>query len=87
MHDIIKVDTNNLYNANRDQSRPGGDGASGVGAGSTRKAWDRNKGRHRHGMGWSGLLLRIVLLIVVAGGAYVGYTVWRTQKRRSSRYL
>ncbi|KAI9853002.1 MAG: hypothetical protein M1838_002781 [Thelocarpon superellum] len=87
-HDIIRVETNNLYSADILQPRPGDDGEGG----STRKgrkgpkAWDKGRGDAPRGIGLMGFLLRLSLFILVLGGAYVGYTSWRAQKRRGSRF-
>ncbi|KAI9675414.1 MAG: hypothetical protein M1817_001318 [Caeruleum heppii] len=85
-HDIISVDTNNLYNANPGQSRAAADsGSAGVNRGRG-KAGEGNRAVTRSSGGWTWFLLKIVLFIVVCAGGYVGYAMWKTQQRRGSRF-
>ena len=78
-HDIISVQTKNLYNANT-QSRPAGTGSS------------RNKGKPatipNQGGSWTWFFIKIVLFCVVVAGGYIGYTAYRTGKlwKRSHRF-
>ncbi|KAI9826382.1 MAG: hypothetical protein M1832_000299 [Thelocarpon impressellum] len=87
-HDIISVDTHNLYNANPDQSRPGDDGDGGARSGqtSTGKDWDPAARGGKKGGSWAGFLLKTILFIIVVGGAYIGFTLWRASQRRGSRF-
>lgn len=73
-HDIVNVETRNLYdqtkaNAQRERHQNA----------RQKRAKEKQKGS------WSWFLLKVVLFFVVCGGGYVGYTVWRSQKR-SSRF-
>lgn len=77
-HDIIKVDTRNLYNPNggtqaqRDHSRS--------------KASSRQGGRKKaggsSGGGWGWFFLKFVLFGLALTAAYVGFTVYRSKQRR-----
>jgi len=81
-HDILSVNTKNLYNTNSrveaSTSKPG------TGSGRTRGrkpgGADAQKGS------WTWFFFKIILFLLVAGGAYVGYTAWRTQQRKSHRF-
>nr|POF05954.1 l-type lectin-like domain-containing protein [Quercus suber] len=73
-HDIIKVETRNLYS-------PSGQTGTGE-AGS--KDYSRSKGRPvqpKESGSWAWFFMKIVLFLLVVVGAYVGYTVYRTRQR------
>ena len=74
--DIISVETKNLYSTapigsrgRQQESRKG-------------KAYDPNK---EPTGSWSWFLLKVVLFMVVCGGGYVGFTMYRARSR-SSRF-
>ena len=71
-HDIISVRAKNLYMA------PKGSGSSKGSSGSSKKA---KKYKKKGKGGWWWFLTKIVLAIMVIGGAYVGYTAWRANKK------
>jgi mannose-binding lectin 2 len=79
-HDIIAVNTKNLYDT---KNRPDPQTQK-PGSGSGRQR-DR-KGSVKKGGSWSWFFFKVLMFTVVAGGAYVGYTAWRTQQRRSHRF-
>ncbi|KFH48846.1 L-type lectin-like domain-containing protein-like protein [Hapsidospora chrysogenum ATCC 11550] len=68
-HDIISVRSRNLYMA----PKVSGD----------RKPPPRSKGKktNKTGGGWLWFFTKIVLFILVAGGAYVGYTTYRVRNK------
>ena len=73
-HDIIKVETKNLYSPTG-QSGPAGS-----------RDYSRNKGRPnkpttKQRGGWFWFLMRIVLFGCLVAVAYVGYTAYRTRRR------
>ncbi|KAF7846064.1 hypothetical protein BT93_L5332 [Corymbia citriodora subsp. variegata] len=72
-HDIIKVDTKNLY------SPTGSTNAGGT------KDYSRNKykpGKQQsNGGSWLWFFTKIILFGLVAGGGYVGYTAYRARRR------
>jgi len=74
-HDIISVQTKNLYSASRIQ-------ATAVPKGKYGKS-DKAKGGS-----WLWFFTKIILFGLVAGGAYVGYMAWRAGKlgKRSHRF-
>lgn len=79
-HDIISVETRNLYSANM-PSRPASTGAT------------RGRGRTsnippKQGGSWTWFFIKIVLFSLVAAGGYIGYTAYRTGKmgKRSHRF-
>lgn len=79
-HDIISVQTKNLYSAGgtTDKSKPlSGSG----GAGTAKFPTAGTKGRSGGG-GWGWFFLKFILFGVVVAGAYVGLTMYRTNKRR-----
>lgn len=85
-HDIIMVAAKNLYDTkSRDQTvRPSAPGGI---ADSSKPSKSRGGQREEKASGsWSWFLFKMVLFFVVVGGAYVGYTAWRTQQRRSHRF-
>jgi len=76
--DIIKVETRNLYSAGgqqaqRDQSR------NKYKSSATRQKSSSSGGG---GGGWGWFFLKIVLFGLVLAGAYVGFTMYRTNRRR-----
>ncbi|KAF2836877.1 hypothetical protein M501DRAFT_1059808 [Patellaria atrata CBS 101060] len=84
-HDIISIQTRNLYQPNKPETGTGGSTLGGTGSkggfmgGST-------KGKVRtEGGGWGWFLVKFVLFGFAVVGAYVGFTAWRTS-RRASRF-
>ncbi|RFU80847.1 vesicular integral-membrane vip36 [Trichoderma arundinaceum] len=75
-HDIISVNSKNLYNS------PGGPGSK---ANAKNQYKGKGKGLSQSGRGWIWFFTKIFLIILVAGGAYVGFTVYRT-KTKSHRF-
>lgn len=79
-HDIISVKTKNLYNTN---NKP--DSTSGK-PGNSGKGRDRSRKDNKAGGSWSWFFFKIFMVGAVAGGAYVGYTAYRAQQRKSHRF-
>lgn len=79
-HDIISVNTKNLYDT---KNRPD-PAAQKPGSGSGRQR-DRKKEK-KSGVSWSWFFFKVLMFFMVVGGGYVGYTAWRTQQRRSHRF-
>ena len=79
-HDIINVNTKNLYNTN---SRGTGGDAGMKQAG--RKGRTRGK-QAKEGGSWVWFLFKAFLFCAAIVGAYVGWTAWRTQQKRSHRF-
>lgn len=75
-HDIISVETRNLYTVGNQQTK------SGIGRDNAPKAKHKSSAK---GGSWAWFWLKVVLFFVVCGGGYVGFTIYRTQKR-SSRF-
>lgn len=75
--DIISVDTKNLYSPAASQ---GGTGPSPNRSGNSFKP---NTKQSSGGWGW--FFFKTLLFILVLGGAYVGYTAYRTKQRREYR--
>ncbi|KAJ8610068.1 hypothetical protein MRB53_038795 [Persea americana] len=74
--DIINVSTKNLYSA----SAPGSSSTKKT-AGTAQKA---NSSTSTSGGGsWAWFFIKIVLFFAVCGGGYVGFTLYRSQKRGS----
>ncbi len=78
-HDIISVSTKNLYDTkgrdtNMNKPGPGGKPSPG------------GKYAKNEGGSWSWFFFKILMFCMVIGGAYVGYTAWRTQQRRGHRF-
>ena len=80
-HDIISVETKNLYSGH--QATRGGKEAL---KSNKDKGNKKTKSKMAHkgqgsGSGWTWFFIKIVLFFVAVAGAYVGYTAWRTSKR------
>ena len=75
--DIISVESKNIYiSPQTDGSKKDSSSGSGRQKG---KSYDPNKGPPSGGWGW--FLIKVVLFIIVAVGGYVGFTMYRAQKR------
>ncbi len=84
--DIVNVQTNNLYSAatgdaNKSELRNKGSRQDSKPGGTTRY----NKDAPKSG-GWGWFILKIVLFLGACGGAYGGYTMYRTSSKRGSRF-
>ncbi|MCJ1246004.1 hypothetical protein MMC30_003208 [Trapelia coarctata] len=77
--DIITVETKNLYET---QSAEGTRLEVNPDKGK-KKASPRVKAERREGGGWGWFFVKIVALILVGGGAYVGWTWYKSNKRHS----
>jgi lectin, mannose-binding 2 len=78
-HDIISVSAKNLYVSGSNQAGkplPGGSGRS-------RKPSSKSESTSG---GWGWFLFKFVLVGLVIGGGYVGWTAYRTSKRRTHRF-
>ena len=87
-HDIISVQTKNLYDASGRQQRM---------QDMNKERLDRKKGRkdrspnsssvnYQKSGGWLWFFAKVFLFLIVCGGGYVGWTAYRSSKRRSSRF-
>jgi mannose-binding lectin 2 len=79
-HDLITISTKNLYDTK------GRDGSTKPTGTADRKKAKYTKNKQKEGSSWSWFFFKIILFFMVVGGAYVGYTAWRTQQRRSHRF-
>lgn len=81
-HDIIKVETKNLYSTS---PRPV---STGSGKGRGKSSSSKYDPPRQKGGSWTWFFIKIVLFFVVLGGGYVGYTAYRTGKigKRSHRF-
>ena len=77
--DIVSVETKNLYSAGGSTGKTQGS-YSGGRSGSTSYQTAKSEGGS-----WSWFFLKIILFFVVAAGGYVGFTMYRSQ-RRASRF-
>ncbi len=77
-HDIISVQTKNLYS-------PSGSSAAGSKDYSREKGQRKNRGKKnqpvKEGTSWFWWLMRFVLFGMVLAAGYVGYTAYRTRRR------
>lgn len=79
-HDIISINVNNLYQARTDNK--GGSGPK-----KADKGWSGNKATsEKSGGSWTWFFMKIIFFFLLVGGAYVGYTAWRTNNKRSHRF-
>ncbi|KAG9246982.1 lectin family integral membrane protein-like protein [Calycina marina] len=79
-HDIISVHTNNLYDTKKKTDYTD----TGKGSPKAGRAKRKSKKSQKSKGSWSWFLFKIVMIFVVAGGVYVGYTAWRAQRQRKS---
>lgn len=76
--DIMTVETKNLYSPVAGQrGSPGGP--------PNRVQPMLKSSKKQSGGGWGWFLFKIIVFILVAGGAYVGYNAYRTKQRREYR--
>ncbi|KPM37298.1 hypothetical protein AK830_g9279 [Neonectria ditissima] len=75
-HDIISVTAKNLY------IQPGNKPGQ---AGSKSRKNNAKKNKKKSGGSWTWFFTKIILFILVVGGAYVGFTAWRA-KSKSHRF-
>lgn len=76
--DIVSVETKNLYSTGGTSGR-----TQGSSSGNSKTASSSYREGQKEGGSWSWFFLKIVLLIMVAAGGYVGYTMYRSQRRQS----
>jgi mannose-binding lectin 2 len=72
--DIVSVETRNMYQAVDSKGRQGADPGS------------RRGGRGRPektGGSWTWFFFKVILFFGLVGGSYVGYTMYRANKRHS----
>ncbi|KAG5923035.1 hypothetical protein E4U61_004475 [Claviceps capensis] len=77
-HDIISVSTKNLYTS-------AGTTTNNPGAGASKGRSGHGDGMPKHGSTWIVFFTKIILFILVVGGAYIGYTAYRA-KNKSHRF-
>ncbi len=82
-HDIIKVETKNLYSQNTASRKTDSPKAQELTGQKKGKGYDPNKGKDGGSWGW--FFLKFVLFGLAVTVAYVAYTVYRTSQR-SSRF-
>lgn len=84
-HDIIAVKTKNLYNANSkpdsNSPKPGNSGKA-----NRKDRSERKKNGGKKGGSWSWFLFKLLMFFVAVAGAYVGFTAWRAQQKKSHRF-
>jgi len=72
--DIISVETRNVYS-------PVGS-STGIGKNMGQQSrGGRGRREKKSGGGWGWFFMKIIMFIIVAGGAYVGYTYYRMKQR------
>ena len=72
--DIMTVETRNMYQAADPKGRQGGDGESRHG-GVVRP--------EKTGGSWTWFFFKVILFFGLVGGSYVGFTMYRANKRNS----
>jgi mannose-binding lectin 2 len=72
-HDIISIQSRNLYSASGSVKGASGSGRTKKGARKGKKA--------PSGGSWAWFFMKVFLLMALVGGGYVGYTAWRANKR------
>lgn len=81
-HDIISVETKNLYNAPPADDKGKGGIAQPANTKQKGKGYDPNRGQ---GAGWGWFFVKFLLAGLLLAGAYVALTMYRAS-RRSSRF-
>ncbi|KFX88073.1 hypothetical protein O988_09161 [Pseudogymnoascus sp. VKM F-3808] len=81
-HDIISVTTKNLYTVGASSSTP----KSEQGKKDKGKFGSASKKKKSGSGGWMWFFFKVFAFFAVIGGAYVGFTAWRTQSKRSHRF-
>jgi mannose-binding lectin 2 len=81
-HDIISVETKNLYTPNPASSKTA-HGGSDKGPKDKQHVDFSHSMSHHGGGGWGWFLFKIVLFFLVVAGGYAGFTAWRAQSRGS----
>lgn len=74
-HDIVSINAKNLY-ASNPSSTPG----------SSRRKGKSGPKKNKKGSSWTWFLFKIVMFGLVAGGGYAGYTAWRANNLKKSRF-
>jgi mannose-binding lectin 2 len=85
-HDIIRVESKNLYSKSGVAS---GKAQQKSQKGSKSYSGDKYDAGRKKSSGWTWFFIKMVLLCVVLGGGYVGYTAYRSGKlmgKRSHRF-
>ncbi|KAH8673641.1 concanavalin A-like lectin/glucanase domain-containing protein [Xylariales sp. PMI_506] len=80
-HDIVSISAKNLYNS----KSSGGKSTPGGGRKDRPRKNKKNK-KNGNGGGWGWFLFKLVAFGLAVGGAYVGYTAYRANKKRSHRF-
>ena len=75
-HDIISITANNLYT-----TQPAGKSTPGSGKGKKVFAT-----KAEGGSSWTWFFFKTFLFFALVGGAYVGFTAWRTNNNKRHRY-
>jgi mannose-binding lectin 2 len=81
-HDLVSVETRNLYELNQNTIHAGSAGAH---SGAAEKGGRRKKGLKEGGSrhGWTWVLIKFLMLGFLVAGVYIGFTAYRSQKSRS----
>lgn len=79
--DIVSVDTKNLYSP----VASGGRGSQGGPPNRKGGGLGGFKSSNQSSGGWGWFSFKVVAFFLVAGGAYMGYTAYRTKQRREYR--
>ncbi|APA15069.1 hypothetical protein sscle_14g098390 [Sclerotinia sclerotiorum 1980 UF-70] len=86
-HDIISVNTNNLYDTNTHKNKyKDSQPTSENGKSRSQKGQGVYNGKQKQTGSWSWFFVKCFAGLAILGGGYVGYTAWRTQQRRSHRF-
>jgi len=83
--DIISVDTKNLYSPAAGQGGRGPKGAPETPGSTDSLRSGSSLKQSSSGGSWTWFFFKIFAVVVVAGGAYVGYNAYRTKRKREYR--
>ncbi|KAI9788322.1 MAG: Vesicular integral-membrane protein VIP36 [Piccolia ochrophora] len=85
-HDIVRVEARNLYSTAPESSKPDQKKSELKDEPVPKSSMKFDPPKEvSEGGSWKWFFLKIVLVLIVVAGGYVGYTIWRTQ-RRGSRF-
>lgn len=78
--DIMSVETKNLYSPVASSNQRGSQGGPPSRGPPTLKSTKKQGGG-----GWGWFFFKLIMFVFVAGGAYAGYTAYRTKQRKAYR--
>lgn len=87
-HDIVSVQAKNLYSApNKNKGSSGSGSSSGKSSSSSRSSKSKKASKgDGEGGSWTWMFVKIFFFCALVGGAYVGFTAYRSMKEKRHRF-